>query len=161
MNSFKYTIIIYNLFFDKSGRRPGPENIYAIQRMKASKNLTNLHSSLGLVNDYNAFSDVRSSFEKKRHIIKRIKWMIIWSPYLVLNLKIIFVVSDASSYGCHFTHSSWRKWKSYIFIKGYVSDRTQTHCLIFSDQVLLDYDFNIVIDKCTDERIGFNFVYFK
>ncbi|BHF70203.1 hypothetical protein SprV_0301325300 [Sparganum proliferum] len=51
LDSIKYSRFV----FDVNGRHPDPENIRAIQRMHAPKNVSQLRSFLGLISYYSAF----------------------------------------------------------------------------------------------------------
>ncbi|BHF80019.1 hypothetical protein SprV_0702314300 [Sparganum proliferum] len=66
--------------FDVTGRHPDPENIRAIQRMPAPKNVSQLRSFLGLISYYSAFlpslHDVRAPLN--RLLQKDAPWC--WSP---------------------------------------------------------------------------------
>ncbi|BHF81468.1 hypothetical protein SprV_0702459800 [Sparganum proliferum] len=64
LDSIKYLGIV----FDVTGRHPDPENIRVIQRMPASKNVSQLRSFLGLISSYSAFlpslHDVRAPLNR-------------------------------------------------------------------------------------------------
>nr|VZI51040.1 unnamed protein product [Spirometra erinaceieuropaei] len=76
LDSIKYLGFV----FDVSGRHPDPENIRAIQRMPAPKNVSQLRSFLGLISYYSAFlpsqHDVRAPLN--RLLQKDAPWC--WSP---------------------------------------------------------------------------------
>nr|CAX83692.1 Gap-Pol polyprotein [Schistosoma japonicum] len=114
LTSVKYLGFI----FDKSGRRPDPENIEAIQKMPAPHVVPTLRSFLGLISYYSAF--LPSLHEKRaplNHLLgKNVKWN--WTQQcqtafdglkklLTSNLLLthydpkvpIIVAADASSYG--------------------------------------------------------------
>nr|VZI51435.1 unnamed protein product [Spirometra erinaceieuropaei] len=64
IDSIKYLGFV----FDVTGRHPDPENIRAIQRMPAPKNVSQLRSFLGLISYYSAFlpslHDVRAPLNR-------------------------------------------------------------------------------------------------
>ena len=116
---FYWTSIKYlGFIFDKTGRRPDPENISAIKNMSAPTDIKTLRSFLGLVSHYSSFLPelyrIRSPLN---HFLKKeITWN--WSPEckaafakikasLSSDLLLthfnpsldIVVVSDASDYG--------------------------------------------------------------
>ncbi|BHF61136.1 hypothetical protein SprV_0100410700 [Sparganum proliferum] len=76
LDSIKYLGFV----FDVNGRHPDPENIRAIQRMPAPKNVSQLRSFLGLISYYSAFlpslHDVRAPLN--RLLQKDAPWC--WSP---------------------------------------------------------------------------------
>nr|VZI38168.1 unnamed protein product [Spirometra erinaceieuropaei] len=76
LDSIKYLGFV----FDANGRHPDPENIRAIQRMPAPKNVSQLRSFLGLISYYSAFlpslHDVRAPLN--RLLQKDAPWC--WSP---------------------------------------------------------------------------------
>nr|VZI32415.1 unnamed protein product [Spirometra erinaceieuropaei] len=76
LDSIKYLGFV----FDANGRHPDPENIRAIQRMPAPKNVSQLRSFLGLISYYSAFlpslHDVRAPLN--RLLQKDASWC--WSP---------------------------------------------------------------------------------
>ncbi|BHF62224.1 hypothetical protein SprV_0200520500 [Sparganum proliferum] len=76
LDSIKYLGFV----FDVTGRHPDPENIRAIQRMPAPKNVSQLRSFLGLISYYSAFlpslHDVRAPLN--RLLQKDAPWC--WSP---------------------------------------------------------------------------------
>ncbi|BHF78836.1 hypothetical protein SprV_0602195100 [Sparganum proliferum] len=76
LESIKYLGFV----FDVNGRHPDPENIRAIQRMPAPKNVSQLRSFLGLISYYSAFlpslHDVRAPLN--RLLQKDAPWC--WSP---------------------------------------------------------------------------------
>nr|VZH95980.1 unnamed protein product [Spirometra erinaceieuropaei] len=76
LDSIKYLGFV----FDANGRHPDPENIQAIQRMPAPKNVSQLRSFLGLISYYSAFlpslHDVRAPLN--RLLQKDAPWC--WSP---------------------------------------------------------------------------------
>nr|VZI45520.1 unnamed protein product [Spirometra erinaceieuropaei] len=76
LDSIKYLGFV----FDITGRHADPENIRAIQRMPAPKNVSQLRSFLGLISYYNAFlpslHDVRAPLN--RLLQKDAPWC--WSP---------------------------------------------------------------------------------
>nr|VZI25731.1 unnamed protein product [Spirometra erinaceieuropaei] len=76
LGSIKYLGFV----FDANGRHPDPENIRAIQRMPAPKNVSQLRSFLGLISYYSAFlpslHDVRAPLN--RLLQKDASWC--WSP---------------------------------------------------------------------------------
>nr|VZH93020.1 unnamed protein product [Spirometra erinaceieuropaei] len=76
LDSIKYLGFV----FDVTGRHPDPENIRAIQRMSAPKNVSQLRSFLGLISYYSAFlpslHDVRAPLN--RLLQKDAPWC--WSP---------------------------------------------------------------------------------
>ncbi|BHF75482.1 hypothetical protein SprV_0501857800 [Sparganum proliferum] len=75
LESIKYLGFV----FDVNGRHPDPENILAIQRMPAPKNVSQLRSFLGLISYYSAFlsslHDVRAPLN--RLLQKDVPWC--WS----------------------------------------------------------------------------------
>nr|VZI00034.1 unnamed protein product [Spirometra erinaceieuropaei] len=76
LDSIKYLGFV----FDANGRHPDPENIRAIQRMPAPKNVSQLRSFLGLISYYSAFlpslHDLRAPLN--RLLQKDAPWC--WSP---------------------------------------------------------------------------------
>ncbi|BHF69110.1 hypothetical protein SprV_0301215200 [Sparganum proliferum] len=76
LDSIKYLGFV----FDVNGRHPDPENFRAIQRMPAPKNVSQLHSFLGLISHYSAFlqslHDVRAPLN--RLLQRDVPWC--WSP---------------------------------------------------------------------------------
>nr|VZH96691.1 unnamed protein product [Spirometra erinaceieuropaei] len=76
LDSIKYLGFV----FDANGRHPDPENIRAIQRMPAPKNVLQLRSFLGLISYYSAFlpslHDVRAPLN--RRLQTDAPWC--WSP---------------------------------------------------------------------------------
>ncbi|BHF75116.1 hypothetical protein SprV_0501821100 [Sparganum proliferum] len=77
---FHDSIKYLGFVFDVNGRHPDPENIRAIQRMPAPKNVSQLRSFLGLISYYSSFlpslHDVRAPLN--RLLQKDAPWC--WSP---------------------------------------------------------------------------------
>lgn len=78
-NCFLQSVKFLGFIFDADGRHPDPENIKAIQRMPAPKDVSSLRSFLGLISYYSAFlsslHDVRQPLN--RLLGKDIPWF--WS----------------------------------------------------------------------------------